>query len=69
MENCSKQMFVTLALVLLKLKVWWVFEHSSECLTQECWLYVQYYVQHYNETIYGTISFDIIHRIPKLESV
>lgn len=27
------------------------------------------YVQCYSETLYGAISFDMTHRIPKLESV
>lgn len=64
MENCCKQMFITLALVLLKLKY-----DGSLNILQSAWLrsldfMCKIYVKHYNETIYGTVSFDITHRIP-----
>lgn len=69
MENHSKQMFVTLALVLFKLEVWWVLNILQCVLLGSLGFMCEIYVQCYSETLYGAISFDMTHRIPKLESV
>lgn len=63
-------MFVTLVLLVLKLKVRWVFEHSSESALLKCLDFMcNIYVQCYNKMLYGTMRFDITHRILTLKSI